>query len=571
MMRLLVVQITRLGDVVQTSPLIRSLKRTYPDASIDILVRHMGQAAAERHPDVDAVLVYDEDGMFNDLRAADSERLLRAYETAKGYVRRIRERGYARAYNCTHSITSAMLLKLAGVPEVVGAHISDDGRYVLRGGWVNYFFASIFHRRYNALNLCDIMRHFGPVQSESRELVFDVREADAQYAQKLLATSGLGHGVPYICLQLGASQENKRWPVSHFADVASELAQSHGVRPVLLGVESEGGLGEEFERYAPGLAAPLFGKTTIPQAAAVLERSRVLITNDTGTMHIAAAVGCPVLLVSVGWVHFRETGPYGAGHLAIERRRRCFLGGWESIRERDAPEEAVPPEHVVCAAQGLLDRSVSTRSEGGHAVCAGRQGGGLDWSDYDLFRSDFAPDGFLEWYPVLRRFLTEEDFLRAAYRAMWLEHLGAGNGQEAEKASAVQFFERFVIPEGAALEDWRAAHRQVFEELAGMAGAGCRQTEELLGILRGAGRMRDARAQVSKLMALDEQIRLFGELHDAVKPLVLIGRFERDNLEGADPVVLAETTLGIYRDLRTRSELMVTKLDQLSRLGTGRI
>ncbi|HEO69755.1 MAG TPA: hypothetical protein ENN80_00710, partial [Candidatus Hydrogenedentes bacterium] len=151
-MRVLVLQTTRMGDVLQTSPLIRGIRRNDPDAHIAVVVRRMGKAIVERNPDVDEVIVHDEDELFLDLRAQDSDRLLRAYETADRYVQLLRSKHFDCAYNCTHSLASAMLLKLAEIPEVVGAHLSEDWQYVLRGRWVSYFFTSVFHREYNDLN-----------------------------------------------------------------------------------------------------------------------------------------------------------------------------------------------------------------------------------------------------------------------------------------------------------------------------------------------------------------------------------------------------------------------------------
>jgi len=78
-MRILVLQLARMGDVVQTSPLVHALRLAHPDAHIAMMVRAMGRAAAERQPELDEVLEYDEDRMFLDIRSRDSDRLLRAY------------------------------------------------------------------------------------------------------------------------------------------------------------------------------------------------------------------------------------------------------------------------------------------------------------------------------------------------------------------------------------------------------------------------------------------------------------------------------------------------------------
>ena len=312
-MRILVVQATRMGDVIQTTPLIRTLRRQHPNAHIAVMVRRMGVPVLERNPDVNDVLVYDEDEMFIHCRAHDSDRLVKAYEKAEEYIAALRNGRFDVAYNCTHSISSAMLLKLADVPRVVGAHLSDDWQFVLRGGWTNYFFTSVFHREYNALNLCDITGRFADAEP-SRELVFDVTEDDRARADTILREHGIADNAFLVCMQLGASEENKRWAPQRFAELAAMLAHERDAKIALLGVPEEAGLGEIFERHAPGVAAHLYGKTSLHAVAAMLQRARFLVTNDTGTMHIAAAVRCPVVLVSVA------TSPWtGAAHPSGDR------------------------------------------------------------------------------------------------------------------------------------------------------------------------------------------------------------------------------------------------------------
>ena len=78
--------------------------------------------------------------------------------------------------------------------------------------------------------------------------------------------------------------------------------------------------------------------------------------------------------------------------------------------------------------------------------------------------------------------------------------------------------------------------------------------------------MKQAQQIVADLMRLDEEIRLFGEVHAACKPLVAMARFERDHLEGADPVLLSRTTLEIYRGMYARARLCERKLKRILEL-----
>ncbi len=554
-MRVLVVQTTRMGDVIQTTPLIRRIRAQHPDAHIAVMVRRMGKTIAEHNPDINEVIVYDEDELYVDMRSRDSERLLKAYETADARVQSLRDARFDVAYNVTHSIASAMLLKLAEIPEVIGAHLSDDWQFVLRGAWTTYFFTSVFSREYNDLNLCDISRQFAHDAPPSQELVFEVGEEDRAYARDLLRANGVEAGGFVACMQLGASETNKRWAERRFAELAALLKAQYGATIFLVGVEEEAPLGEAFAEHAPGLAVPLFGKTSIPQLAALLEQSSILVTNDTGTMHLAAAVGCPVTLVSVGHVHYRETGPYGEGHCAIEWRR-ASLGRSDYVPGALEEREQIRAEQVLLA----VEITLAAFAKPGASPPQMPERAGIE--NIDLLMTRFAPDGCLQFYPLIRRPMSLRDFLRTAYRAMWLDHLSSGD-KKTETRSLREFTAHFDGPSMEIREGWQKETQDAFRGLAALAQRGVRMTEALLGVLKKGKGMGRAKQLVTQLMALDEESRVYAELHPACRPLILLARFERDNLEGADPLVLAETTLAIYRACYQRARLMARKADRV--------
>jgi len=398
-MRVLVAQMTRMGDVLQTSALVRAIRTKYPEAHITAMVRDMGEAVVKANRDIDDLIVYDEDEMYLDMNSDDSNRLLRAYKRADGLVQDLRDRRFDIVFNCTHSLASAMLFKLVDPPQVVGAHLSDDWQFVLRGRGPNYFFTNARRREYNSLNICDQFRLFLEDAPLSQELVFEVTDEDRRRAADLLNELGVGPEDFLACFQLGASDRYKRWPETHFAALGKQLADQRNARIVLLGVQNEADLGRTFDEHAPGLAAHLFGKTTIPQLAAVLERADVLVTNDTGTMHVAAAVKCPIVLVSVGYVHFCETGPYGAGHCAIESSRR-YLSQSDVMRAGEDERHLITPNQVLRAVDLVVEHSP------GQPIPSLDPCPELD--SVVLHMSGFAPDGCLDWYPVLRRPLADK-------------------------------------------------------------------------------------------------------------------------------------------------------------------
>ena len=115
----------------------------------------------------------------------------------------------------------------------------------------------------------------------------------------------------WIALQPGARWDNKRWPADSYFRVAKELAARHAdVRFAIFGSREDHALGEAIATAAPGRCLDLCGKTSLPQLIEWLRLCSVIVTNDTGPMHAAAALGKPVVGI-FGPTEPRRTGPYG--------------------------------------------------------------------------------------------------------------------------------------------------------------------------------------------------------------------------------------------------------------------
>jgi lipopolysaccharide heptosyltransferase II len=118
-------------------------------------------------------------------------------------------------------------------------------------------------------------------------------------------------GARWIALQPGARWDNKRWPVEYFAELVRLLAKEFpGARFAILGAPEDKPLGEVVSRAAPTRCLNLCGETSLPEMVEWLRLSELMITNDTGPMHVAAALGTP-LVALFGPTEPRRTGPYG--------------------------------------------------------------------------------------------------------------------------------------------------------------------------------------------------------------------------------------------------------------------
>src|SRR5262249_11548499 len=145
------------------------------------------------------------------------------------------------------------------------------------------------------------------VPSGPRRLFFTVPEAARTRAAELVAGGEEG---PLIAMQLGASRPVRRWPVASFVALGRELRARLGARPLLSGGGADRAVAEE---VAAGLGPPVIdacGRTSVAELGALLERADVLVTSDTGPMHMAVAVGTPVVALFFGPALPVDTGPY---------------------------------------------------------------------------------------------------------------------------------------------------------------------------------------------------------------------------------------------------------------------
>jgi hypothetical protein len=225
---------------------------------------------------------------------------------------------------------------------------------------------------------------------------------DVRGAEALLTECGVSMDRDLLVgFQVSASQEEKCWSEKEFVRLGQALHQGLNARVLLFGVAGEAALCERIGARIPG-AVNLAGKTGIGELAGALKRCRVLVANDTGTQHVAAAVGTPVVVVSVGPVFFRETGPYGEGHLVFQARMPCAPCSFNVSCTKPVCKEKIKAEFVYKALVRLL------RGEEGVPT-------GLP-TDVSCYRSSFDDEGCLAF--TLKNPTPEDRHLQAC-KGFW--------------------------------------------------------------------------------------------------------------------------------------------------------
>jgi hypothetical protein len=156
----------------------------------------------------------------------------------------------------------------------------------------------------------------------------------------------------WIAVQAGASDVMKAWRPQSFGAALARVSERWKGGIVFIGAASEREtIAQAIQGYRNAAGRNRFlnaaGWTSIQQLAALLAECRLLLTNDTGPMHVAVAVKTPVIDLSVGHVDFRETGPYGPGHWVLQPELECAPCGFEQVCAHHSCKDRLPPEQVA--------------------------------------------------------------------------------------------------------------------------------------------------------------------------------------------------------------------------------
>lgn len=406
--RILIVNFTRMGDLIQSTPLIKGLKREHPHSELTLLALDDFRGICGGFPAVDRLLTFDVNYFLP--RLEDSGISLEEHYThLTKFMKRVGT-SYDLVINLSHTMLSAALSFLTESDDVRGMALSDDGAQIIRHRWMNYFFNVSRNRLQNGINLVDMYNLTGDIQLKEKRVYYRVPYDAELYADEFLS----GIKGEFIGFQLGASSKDRCWDPQDFGKLADILRSRLGYNIIILGTESEREKLEEMKDYCPVPVIDALGKTSMPQLAAVLQRCRLLVTNDTGTMHLAAAVGTGVVAVFLGEARPADTGPYTEKAVVLEANIPCAPCEYNANCLDHKCHRAVTPEHVLWSIQhfdeiasGAMDYMPDE----------------LKWSSLKFSRPIFEEDGFWNLIPIIKRRLTFGDFLKEIYRRMWKRFL----------------------------------------------------------------------------------------------------------------------------------------------------
>ncbi|MBM3324220.1 MAG: glycosyltransferase family 9 protein [Calditrichaeota bacterium] len=359
MRRILVLHLSRMGDLVQSVPFLTALKADSPEPEVHLLIEKAFAPVAKLLPVRDVVHEISLDEILPPLHELSQMNALDLYRLFDDKVRVWRKERFDEVWNLTHTRPSMVLTYLIGAENGRGVTVDKRGFQLVRSPWLRYFFATNLARPYCQFNLVDIYAQCAGHLSAQREIVLRSEKTAEEYAQTLFLQRGLEPGKP-IAMQLGAAHASKRWPAKSFRELAELIRRRLDRQVIVLGHAKEKELAGELCEM-PGVTS-LIGETTIPQLLSVLRRCAVLVSNDTGTMHLAAGAGVRVLAITLGTALGSETAPYGEGHIVVEPDLPCFPCSYLRLCRTMHCHETVGAEMIFRILQWMLDPRTPLRN-----------------------------------------------------------------------------------------------------------------------------------------------------------------------------------------------------------------
>jgi heptosyltransferase-3 len=302
---ILVIKLRYIGDVVLSTPVLTRLHVAFPTARITILLNAGTEEVVRGHPALDEVLIVQRRGIVRQWRL----------------LKELRRRRFDLVVDLTDGDRSAILTWLSGAPVRLGYNSEHRWRGRLYSRLVQADPCRMHRVRYH-LAATEALELSGPAPPPSIAIAPDA----GHIAQLLFKDLQIEADRPVVCLHPGARWWFKAWPVERFAELADRIQTETEAQTVFLGGEQDRQVVQCIRAQMKTPHRSLAAKTGLQVLAAVLERAVLMITNDNGPMHLAAAVGTRVVGLfgpsdPVVW------GPWGTGHRTFYKQldcRACF-------------------------------------------------------------------------------------------------------------------------------------------------------------------------------------------------------------------------------------------------------
>lgn len=290
---ILVIRVDNLGDVIMTTPAIAAIKHSSPGARITLLASKAGAAAAKHIPALDEAIVYDAPWTKGASLGAH-----RSPHIDKRMINELARRGFDAAVIftvCTQSaLPAALMCRLAGIP--LRLAYSRENPYDLLTHWVADTEVCASGMRHEVTRQLDLVKSVGFHAGDDR-MQFRYCASEVLSMRRKFVQAGGDLLRPYIVVHPGATAMSRRYPAERFGTAAQAIVGETGCQVVFIGGADEQPLIGQAQARMENPGVSLAGQLTLGELAALIAGAQVIVCNNSGPVHIAAAVGTPVAVL----------------------------------------------------------------------------------------------------------------------------------------------------------------------------------------------------------------------------------------------------------------------------------
>ena len=313
--RIVVIDLLYLGDLIFATPFIKNLRDKYPEARIDFVANAKFASVIENNPHLDNVYSYNK-----------SWSILKSWQ----FARKLSTNNYDLGLNIHGNWRTALLMKVIDPDYSVG--FGDKGRGI---------FLDKELTRLEEAHMVEVYRQFLRdlefLELPEADLELEVEASVTTNVEELLASYNLDSAERLIALNTGGSWPTKRWPKEKFAALADKLIKKEVGEVIFTGGSSDIERVDEIKEMMDGEVVSLAGETTLKELAALAKEIDVMVSGDSGPVHVTAAVGTPTITL-FGPSNEKKYQPYGEQHKIITNQVEC----------RPCGEHDCPLEHHNC-------------------------------------------------------------------------------------------------------------------------------------------------------------------------------------------------------------------------------
>ncbi|MDP2939242.1 MAG: lipopolysaccharide heptosyltransferase II [Candidatus Omnitrophota bacterium] len=326
--KILIVEVNWLGDVLFTTPAIKAIKKAYPNCHLACMILPRVREVLEGNPNVDELIIFDEKGKH--LRIAPRIK----------FILELRRKRFDIVFLFHRSLTRTLITFFAGIPKRVGYATRK------RGFLLTKRIPQPPEGMHRSDSFSNIAESFGIIVKD-RNYEFFVSEKSRFFIREFLEKEGISPHDFLVVINPGANWSLKRWPKENFAEVSDRLIEYFNAKIVISGGDKDIDLAIDISNMMKAKPIILTGKTTFKQLGALIERANLVISADSGPMHLAAAVG-KNLIALFGPTDPKITGPRGkANTIIMQKDVSCKIPCYELDCRDNLCMEAISVEDVL--------------------------------------------------------------------------------------------------------------------------------------------------------------------------------------------------------------------------------